>query len=323
MTSLSNRQQRRRLASLLFVSLGLLTVVPVQAALPPIRESRPVGEAPIPPTTVDNKPTLSLEDRVSRLERLLQGQALVDMMLKIESLQSEVQELRGQNEVFAHEIEGMQKRQRDLYMDIDRRLNQATASAAANGGAPAAGGQTGMPSAPMTAAPSAQMPMGQMQPAQPGPGAAAGATVAANVGAAAAAQQAPAVDPQAEQAAYRTAFDVLKDGRYEDSIAEFTRFLQSYPNGQYTDNAIYWIGEANYVLRRFPAAIESFKMVTEKYPNSPKLADARLKIGYSYYELKDWDKARQELEAVMQSAPSSTAAQLASNRLRQMKVEGH
>jgi tol-pal system protein YbgF len=321
MTITSNRQQqRRRLASLLFVSLGLLTVLPVQADLPPIRESRPMGEAPVPPTTVNDKPTLSLEDRVSRLERLLQGQALVDMMIKIEGLQTEVQELRGQNEVYAHEIEGMKKRQRDLYMDIDRRLRQATDSAAANGSA-AAGGQMGMPSASMSAAPSPQMPGGQKQAGQPRPGVApaAGAMTTAT----AAAQEQGVVDPQAEQAAYRTAFDVLKDGRYEDSIAEFNRFLQAYPNGQYADNANYWIGEANYVLRRFQAAIESFKRVTEKYPNSPKLADAKLKIGYSLYELKEWDKARQVLEEVMQDAPSTTASQLAANRLRQMKVEGH
>lgn len=317
MTMLSNRQQRRRLASLLFLSTALLTGVAAQADLPPIRQSRPVGDAP-PPTTADAKPKLSLEARVDRLERLLQGQALVDMMMKIDNLQTEVQELRGQNEVFAHEIEGMKKRQRDLYLDIDRRLRQATESAAANGSA-APGEQTGAPAATGAAG---QQPSAQL----PGPGGAAAATPTVNGSVAASQQPAPQqanVDPQAEQAAYLKAFDVLKDGHYEDSITEFNRFLQTYPNGQYADNANYWIGEANYVLRRFPAAIQSFKHVTEKFPNSPKLADAKLKIGYSYYELKEWDKARKELEEVVQTAPSSTAAQLAANRLRQMKVEGH
>jgi len=196
MTSLSNRPQRRRLASLLFVSLGLLTAVPVQAALPPIRESRPVGEAPVPPG-VDARPTLSLEDRVTRLERLLQGQALVDMMLKIESLQTEVQELRGQNEVFAHEIDGMKKRQRDLYMDIDRRLRQATASAGANGSASAApGGPTGAPAAAPGAVPSTQMVVSGPQLRGPAP--VTGAVAGGNAAGAAPQQQAD-IDPQAEQ----------------------------------------------------------------------------------------------------------------------------
>jgi tol-pal system protein YbgF len=131
-----------------------------------------------------------------------------------------------------------------------------------------------------------------------------------------------AIDPQAEQAAYRQAFEVLKEGRYEDSINAFARFLQTYPEGQYADNAVYWMGEANYVLRRFPQAIENFNQVLSRFPNSPKLADAQLKIGFSHYELQAWPQARQVLEQVLKDFPATTAAQLAQNRLHQMKLDG-
>jgi TolA-binding protein len=82
------------------------------------------------------------------------------------------------------------------------------------------------------------------------------------------------------------------------------------------------MGEANYVLRRFPQAIENFKRVISQYPNSPKLADALLKIGFSQYELQAWPEARQTLEDLVNRYPTSTAGQLGNNRLHQMKVEG-
>jgi len=296
---------RRRLAPLL-LTLGLVLAGPAQARdLPPIRESQAVnGE-------VDGSAdSLSLADRVARLEGLLEGQALVEMLVRIEELQKDVQELRGQNEVYAHEVEGMKKRQRDLYMDIDRRLRQllATTAAAEPGtGAMAAGQGPGQTTGPMT---------GQAVAVLPGQNVAAGSPAATQ-------DPVPNVDPQAEQADYRQAFAVLKDGRYEDSITAFGQFLQRYPNGQYADNAVYWMGEANYVLRRFPQAIANFQLVMSRFPNSPKLADAMLKIGFSHYELQAWAEARQVLQDLTQRFPATTASQLGKNRLHQMKLDGH
>jgi len=288
--------------------------------LPPIRESQAVnGELR------NEGDSLSLADRVGRLEGLLEGQALVDMLVRIEELQKEVQELRGQNEVYAHQIEGMKKRQRDLYMDIDRRLRQLlvtipSAGAGSSAGAGQPGGpQSGQLSMRPSGSLSTQTPVqGSVQQPVPGQSQVGSNSLAAS--AVAGAQV--AVDPQAEQQAYRQAFDVLKEGRYEDSIAAFTRFFQRYPDGQYADNAVYWMGEANYVLRRFPQAIESFNRVLSQYPDSPKLADAMLKIGFSHYEMKDWPEARRILEDLVKHFPASTATQLAKNRLHKMKVDG-
>jgi len=275
-----------RLLTGLMFALCLPQLVPA-AELPPIRESQAenIGS--------DGK-SLSLEDRVKRLENLLEGQALVEMLMQIEELQKDVQELRGQNETYAHEVEGIKKRQRELYMDIDRRLRQLmeTSSTTASSG-------TGMPSTtPMPTPPGASLP------------AVAGATAAGNA------------DPLAEKNAYSQAFNVLKDRHYEQAINAFAQFLQVYPDGQYADNAIYWTGEAKYFLERYAEAIEDFKRVTTQFPNSPKQADALLKIGYSYYQMKNWPETRKALQEVITRFPDSTAAKLAGKRLHQMKVDG-
>ena len=73
------------------------------------------------------------------MEQLLNSQGLVDLLLKVESLQTELQRLQGQNEEQLHALQELKQRQRDLYIDIDRRLLQlernAPATSAATSGA--------------------------------------------------------------------------------------------------------------------------------------------------------------------------------------------
>ena len=66
----------------------------------------------------------SVEDRLNRLERLVNSKGLVDVMVRVESLQNELQRLVGEIEVQKHTLGEIKKRQRDLYLDIDRRILQ-------------------------------------------------------------------------------------------------------------------------------------------------------------------------------------------------------
>src|SRR3569833_670919 len=117
-------------------SKGLLMSAPLFAA-----EQRP---APVVTSTMPG--TESLDARVTKLERLLEGQALTDMLLRVQQMQQELQKQRGDLKVQTNEINGLKQRQRDLYLDIDRHLRQAETSAqaapttTASGAAGAAGG---------------------------------------------------------------------------------------------------------------------------------------------------------------------------------------
>lgn len=265
----------RRLASKgLLMSAALLAAAPLFAA-----EQRP---APVVTSTMPG--TESLDARVTKLERLLEGQALTDMLLRVQQMQQELQKLHGDLEVQTNEINGLKQRQRDLYLDIDRRLRQAETSAQAAPAAPASG-------------------------AAGAPGGVASAPVGGS--------------PEQERAAYQQAFDKLKEGRYDEAITLFRGVLANYPNGKLSDNAQYWLGEANYVTRRYREAVDEFNKVIANYPQSPKVADALLKLGFSHYELGDWAKARESLEQVVARAPQSAGAALANSRLQKMKAEGH
>ncbi len=246
-----------------------------------------------------------LEERIQQLERRLDSRSLVNLMEQVSSLQRELQELRGEIEVQTYSMERLEKRQRDLYLDIDRRLHQLEA-----GGAPSpsdAPGATGLVPGPAGGVPSFAAPV--PDPGR-GPGSAAGGTASA------------ALNPAEERKAYDRALEQLKEGRYPEASAAFQTFLQEYPGSSYADNAQYWLGEVYYVTRDFQSALSEFAKVVDSYPDSSKIADAKLKIGYIQYELKDWKKAKDILAQVVQTYPGTTTARLAQERLDRMKREG-
>ena len=255
--------------------------------------------APVVTVTGQSAADAALDARVAKLERLLEGQALADLLTRIQHLQEDVQRLRGDLEVQGNDLNGLKQRQRDLYLDIDRRLQQLETSVATAAAAPASSSPP--PPPPVPAAGPSSTAMTALAPAAP----------------------ATAANPEQEQAAYQKAFDLLKDGHYDDAVAAFHDMLTAYPAGKLVDNAQYWLGEAHFAARRFREAADEFAKVVNNYPQSPKVPDAMLKLGFSYYELGDWAKSRNSLEQLTARYPQSTAAQLADRRLQRLKAEGH
>ncbi len=250
---------------------------------------------------------MSVEDRIARVERLVDNQGMVDMLLRIESLQKEVQQLRGQIELQAHNIEEIKNRQRSLYSDIDRRLLQLERRTLGTASAPVYqedAAVTTAPSEPVASPDNIKSAAVPEKPPVP--------TVSAKQ-----------ADGKAlsEQQAYQQAFDLLRDLRYEDAIASFKKFLARYPHGRYAHIAQYWVGEANYAQRNYEAAIKDYQALIKNYAESPKLAEAMLKIGYCYYELKNYPKASASLESLIKLHVGSTEAGQAQNLLQKIKLK--
>jgi TolA-binding protein len=77
------------------------------------------------------------------------------------------------------------------------------------------------------------------------------------------------------------------------------------------------------VQHRYDTALIEFERVVTRYPASPKFSDALLKLGLTQYELGAWDKSSQALNEVVTKFPNTSQAQLATQRLEQLKREGH
>ncbi len=65
-----------------------------------------------------------LQQQVDHLEKVLNNQSLSGLSQRIDDLQQQVQQLRGEVEVLEHDDELNKKQQRDLYQDLDKRLQK-------------------------------------------------------------------------------------------------------------------------------------------------------------------------------------------------------
>lgn len=240
--------------------------------------------------------------RLQRVERLLDSQALMDMLTRLDGQQRELQQMRGMVEELRHELDTLKQRQRDLYLDTDRRLSRIERE----GGA----------AAPAATLPSVGAPQAAVTPAATAPAAntATTATMTASVE-----NTAAPADLAAEREAYQKAFDVLRELRYDQAVSAFEGFLAQYPDGRYAHIAQYWLGEANYARREYPQAIAAYEGLMQKHPASPKVAEAMLKVAYSHYELGKPEAAKPVLEQLLSRYPGTTEAGQAESLLKRIK----
>jgi len=249
-----------------------------------------------------------LEDRVNALESRSQG--LVDLFNSVEQIKADIARLRGQVEVLTYELEQAQKRQRDLYVDLDSRMRKLEAAASAGGVADpnAAAGGTVLPG-PVAAAPGGGAPgaPGYVAPPPPAP-----APATPGVGSPPPSRP---IDPAAEQRAYDAALEQFKRGDYPGTITGFSNFVRAYPQSPLAPSAQYWIGNAHYARKDYRASIAAQRTLISAYPSSTKVPDALLNIASAQSDLNDNAAARRTLEELMAKYPQSDAAQKARARL--------
>lgn len=237
-----------------------------------------------------------LEARMIRLERVFENQSLIQLASDLDRLKAETVALRGQIETLRFETEGSDGRQRELYVDVDQRLQMLEQSARGGGGSPQ-GRQGGFEPSPAPAAQAAPPPV-----AEPAPPA---TPVAAR-------------PSGTDQQNYQAAFEIIQARRYPEAGRAFTAFLTAFPTSPLADNAQYWLAETYYAQADFQTALGEFKKVADNFPQSQKLPDALLKIGYCEDELDNDNAARAALQQVMRQYPDTTAARLASQRLERL-----
>lgn len=250
----------------------------------------------------------TVETRLAELSRRVNGIDYASMDKDNQHTQDDLRNLRGEVERIRYDLDNLTKRNKDQYMDLDRRLQRfeggaptASSSDAASGSASVSAASPAVATATATAAsaPAAPANSGGIPP-----------PVVISNGSGA--------SPE-EEGAYLSAFDMLKNGKYDDAIRGFRSMLGKWPQGHYADNASYWMGEAFYVKRDYKSALDSFQSVLDKYPRSAKAPDAMLKVGLTQIQLNQIAQGKATLQKVIQTYPSANAANLAKQQLETLK----
>lgn len=242
--------------------------------------------------------------------------AMFDILARLEQLQSEVQQLRGMVEEQSQTIADLERKQKNMYADLDSRIQAVPAPVAPVATANPAVTDPAMVS-PASAVPAAAVP-NQALPASTAVNGNPAAAASVNpVNSAQVAAQAPLAQGS-EKDRYMLAYDMLRNGHNAQAIKLFETLLVDYPAGEYADNAQYWLAEAYKINREIDKSRNAFTKVVMQYPNSAKVPDALLKLGYIEADLQNFPKAREYLSRVTSLYPNSPAAHLAAKRLAQM-----
>jgi len=234
----------------------------------------------------------NLEARLAAMEQQTKEQSL-DLLRDVEGMKSDLAKIRGQIEVLVYELGEQQKRQKDLYVDLDSRIRKMEAGAA--------------PAASDASAPAANTPPANVANAAPS------GTFSPPPNATPAAPVVPV--SAAEQRAYDTALDQFKRGDYPGAISGFQSFVKTYPRSLLASSAQYWVGNAQFARKDYRAAIASQRTLIQLWPDSPKIPDALLNIATAQSEIGDNASARRTLEELMAKYPQSEPAQKAKQRL--------
>lgn len=217
--------------------------------------------------------------RVSKLEAGARAQ--LELADQIELLKTEIARLRGENEVLSNDLANAIKRQKDFYVDLDNRLRKLEPHADAAAAAP--------------------------QPATAAPAAAPAAAVAPPV---------TAADPAAESRDYEAALTQLRGGKYKEAATGFIGFIRRHPGSSFQPSAHFWAASSLYQLKDNAAAAEYYAKVANQWPDDNRAPDALLGLASAQQAQGDAKAATRSLERLAAKYPSSSAAQIARQRLK-------
>jgi len=209
-----------------------------------------------------------LDTRLTRIERVVSNQSLLDLANQVESLRSDVRAMHNDVDVLSHSLEAARKQQHDLYADLDARLKAIEAR----------GGGAGAGSAGAAAAGDSQSTDGDKGAYQ----AAFDLLKAGQYDRAIAGFQAfLSTYPNsalADNAQYWLGEAYYVNKQFPESLAAFQRVVEKYPGSRKLPDALLKIGYCDYELKDYSAARSALEQVPAKFPDSAsaRLAQQRL-----------------------------------------------
>lgn len=211
--------------------------------------------------------------------------SMTEFYFQLQSLQQEVQTLRGIVEEQSYELKKLKQQRLDDYLDLDRRLSQITQSGS---GSPGSRTTPKTDYSPSTAVVETSTAIATLESATP--------------------------EGEDELSLYRSGIDaVLKAKDYDKALEIFNEYIQRFPQGIYAANAKYWLGQIYLRREDYASAEQWFRDLIANHPAHQKTPEAQFKLGkVLHLEGKD-EEAKAQLRKVV--ASESSAAKLAQDYL--------
>jgi len=195
------------------------------------------------------------------------SQSMLGMLKEIETLKAEVAKLRGLTEVQAHQLDTLDKRQTDLYTDLDQRLSELAKAAKAAPVAPP--GAVASPAADTQAETAAYEAALKLFREDDYKGAIADFKAFLKT------WPDSALAPNA-QYWIGYAYYGLKD--YKTSLAHQQKLVVAYPASNKVPDAMLNIATNQIALNKLPAARKTLEQLIAKYPGTPAATQASKRL---------------------------------------------
>ena len=203
-----------------------------------------------------------MDRRLSNIERIVDNQSLVQLTQQVSSLERHTAELQGSSEILVHNAAVTGERQRDLYTDLDARIQALQSALSASAAVNVLDGGT--------------LPPGQL----PVPGGSDRDNYQAAFEllkeerydmAATAFSQYLVTFPDSElavNAQYWLAESYYAANEFDEALKSFQVVITNYPESRKVPDALLKIGYCNYSLERWDAARTTLTKVQNDYPET-------------------------------------------------------
>ena len=108
---------------------------------------------------------------------------------------------------------------------------------------------------------------------------------------------------------------LIDNSRYSEAAENLRLLILSYPDGTYTGDAYFWLGEIYLVQEMLEDSAEILNAFVLKFEEHPRKADALYKLAVVKINLEDVVSAEELLQEVISNYPNSGAALLAEQDL--------
>ncbi|KUM01773.1 tol-pal system protein YbgF [Chromobacterium subtsugae] len=205
-------------------------------------------------------------NRIAAVETKLSNDKLLEMVSQVDSLKAEVAKLRGDIEVLNYNLQTTQKRQNDLYNDLDGRLSHLEGAGKQDASQPAAARQAA--AGDSQASPDYDKALNLLR-ARDFPNAinALGLYI----------QQNPQA-PQAVEASYWLGVAHTALRQYDAAIDIHRRFVEQNPGHHFAPDALRNIGNCQRELGQVDQAKNTFRRLIKLYPKSDAAQKAKQQL---------------------------------------------
>ena len=108
---------------------------------------------------------------------------------------------------------------------------------------------------------------------------------------------------------------LIENSRYSEAAENLRLLILSFPQGEYSVEAYFYLGDIYFQQQMYQDSIETFNSLLNNFPENKRTPESFFKLGLNFLQLEDKTSAISNFNNVIQNYPESSAAILSEEEL--------